>query len=194
MKFILKKDKSLLLIMILGLVVCACKKEDQASGIVEPVTASIKLQSLPGSETGITFMNEIKEEGKINIFTWHFLYNGAGVAAGDINNDGLPDLYFAGNMVPDRLYLNKGNFKFEDITANSGISTQIWSSGVTRADVNADGLLDIYVCKNSPTGIPDNNRNKLYINQGKNLFREQAAQYGIDDTGFGVQSTFFDAD
>ncbi|HEY3387373.1 MAG TPA: VCBS repeat-containing protein, partial [Saprospiraceae bacterium] len=194
MKFILKKDKSLLLIMILGLVVCACKKEDQASGIVEPVTASIKLQSLPGSETGITFMNEIKEEGKINIFTWHFLYNGAGVAAGDINNDGLPDLYFAGNMVPDRLYLNKGNFKFEDITANSGISTQIWSSGVTMADVNADGLLDIYVCKNSPTGIPDNNRNKLYINQGKNLFREQAAQYGIDDTGFGVQSTFFDAD
>ena len=130
----------------------------------------------------------------INIFTWHFLYNGAGVAAGDINNDGLPDLYFTGNMTPDKLYLNKGHFKFEDITATAGIGKQIWSSGVTMADVNADGLIDIYVCKNSPTGVADNNRNKLYINQGKNVFREQAAQYGIDDTGFGVQATFFDAD
>ena len=170
------------------------KSESQPQESIPAITATIKLQSLPSSETGITFANEIKEEGMINIFTWHFLYNGAGVAAGDINNDGLPDLYFAGNMVPDKLYLNKGNFQFEDITANSGISTQIWSSGVTMADVNADGLLDIYVCKNSPTGIADNNRNKLYINQGKNLFREQAAQYGIDDIGFGVQSTFFDAD
>jgi hypothetical protein len=174
----------------------SCKKSSQevSEGIPTPISASIKLQSLPGAETGIDFINNIKEEGRINIFTWHFLYNGGGVAAGDINNDGLPDLYFSGNMVPDKLYINKGNFKFEDITANAGISSQIWSSGVTMADVNADGLLDIYVCKNSPTGMPDNNRNKLYINQGKNLFREQAAQYGIDDIGFGVQSTFFDAD
>jgi len=175
----------------------ACKENarvDQSLTSADPIEASIKLQSLPASETGITFTNQIKEEGMINIFTWHFLYNGAGVAAGDINNDGLPDLYFAGNMVPDKLYLNKGNFQFEDITSNSGISTQIWSSGVTMADVNSDGLLDIYVCKNSPTGVVDNNRNKLYINQGDNLFREQAAQYGIDDVGFSVQSTFFDAD
>jgi len=175
----------------------ACKKnkrESQHQQSVPAISASIKLQSLSSAETGITFTNTIKEEGMINIFTWHFLYNGGGVAAGDINNDGLSDLYFAGNMVPDKLYLNKGNFKFEDITSKAGISTQVWSSGVTMADVNADGLLDIYVCKNSPTGIPDNNRNKLYINQSKNLFREQAAQYGIDDIGFGVQSTFFDAD
>ncbi|MEO6131548.1 MAG: CRTAC1 family protein, partial [Saprospiraceae bacterium] len=116
------------------------------------------------------------------------------VAAGDINNDGLPDLYFSGNMTPDRLYLNKGNFKFEDITAKAGIGKQIWSSGVTLADVNADGLIDIYVCKNSPTGVPDNNRNKLYINLGRNTFSEQAAKYGIDDIGFSTQATFFDAD
>jgi hypothetical protein len=170
----------------------SCKKEAESpSG---PLEASIQLEELPSSATGITFANNIKEEGMVNIFTWHFLYNGAGVAAGDINNDGLPDLYFAGNMVPDKLYLNKGNFEFDDITSNAGISTQIWSSGVTMADVNADGLLDIYVSKNSPTGVPDNNRNKLYINQGDNLFREQAAQYGLDDIGFSVQSTFFDLD
>jgi hypothetical protein len=180
---------------ILCITACKDNKTDiQHQESVPAITASIKLQSLPSSETGITFANEIKEEGMINIFTWHFIYNGGGVAAGDINNDGLPDLYFAGNMVGDKLYLNKGNFQFEDITAKSGISTQIWSSGVTMADVNADGLMDIYVCKNSPTGIPDNNRNKLFINQGKNLFREQAAQYGIDDIGFSTQSTFFDAD
>ncbi len=155
---------------------------------------SIRLQSLPAETTGIHFTNQIQDDGRVNIFTWHFIYNGGGVAVGDINNDGLPDLYFTGNMVPDKLYLNKGNFQFEDITSNAGISPQIWSSGVTMADVNGDGLLDIYVCKNSPTGIPDNNRNKLYINQGKGIFLEQAAQYGLDDIGFGVQATFFDAD
>lgn len=160
----------------------------------EPLSAAIKLKSLSPAETGISFNNKINDEGRINIFTWHFIYNGAGVAAGDINNDGLPDLYFAGNMVPDKLYLNKGNFRFEDITPNSGIGLQTWSSGVTMADVNADGLLDIYVSRNSPTGIHENNRNKLYINTGNNKFVEQAAKYGLDDIGFGIQSTFFDAD
>lgn len=180
------------------LLTLSCK--DPATSAAEPtlsdstLTTEIKLTSLPSSQTGVNFNNQINDEGRINIFTWHFIYNGAGVAAGDINNDGLPDLYFSGNMVPDKLYLNKGNFQFEDITSNAGISTQIWSTGVTMADINADGLLDIYVCKNSPTGIHDNNRNKLYINMGDNLFREQAAKYGIEDIGFGVQSTFFDAD
>ena len=175
------------------LTIPSCKNEPSA-GSNGATSATIQMESLPATETGINFRNQVNEEGRVNIFTWHFIYDGAGVAAGDINNDGLPDLYFAGNMVPDKLYLNKGNFKFEDITANAGISPQIWSSGVTMVDVNADGLLDIYVCKNSPTAVPDNNRNKLYINQGKNVFREQAAQYGIDDIGFGIQSTFFDAD
>lgn len=157
-------------------------------------TGGIKLTSLSPSETGVDFNNKINDEGRVNIFTWHFIYNGGGVAAGDINNDGLPDLYFSGNMVPDKLYLNKGNFKFEDITSKAGIGVQTWSSGVTMADVNADGLIDIYVCKNSPSGNRETNKNKLYINTGNNVFREQAAQYGIDDVGFGVQATFFDAD
>ena len=180
---------------ILLLIAGACKKpvvEFPESKSSQP--ASIRLQSLPASETGVAFANTIEDEGRVNVFTWHFIYNGAGVAAGDINNDGLPDLYFTGNQVPDKLYLNKGNFQFEDITSNSGIGTQIWSSGVTMADVNADGLLDIYVCKNSPTGNRDLNRNKLYINIGNHVFREQAAEYGLDDIGFGIQATFFDAD
>ncbi len=181
---------------LLILACCACKPTPDSTipGSGHATTATIRLESLPPSATGITFENKITDEGRINIFTWHFIYNGAGVAAGDINQDGLPDLYFAGNQVPDRLYLNKGNFRFEDITSTAGIGQQIWSSGVTMADVNADGLLDIYVCKNSPTGIPDNNRNKLYINQGHNLFREHARDYGIDDIGFSTQATFFDAD
>ena len=172
-----------------------CKEIEPEATVQEVFSASdIQLSTLTPAETGVNFNNVINDEGRINIFTWHFIYNGAGVAAGDINNDGLPDLYFTGNMVPDKLYLNKGNFQFEDITTKAGISTQIWSSGVTMVDINADGLLDIYVCKNSPTGIHDNNRNKLYVNTGNNVFREQAAQYGIDDIGFGIQASFFDAD
>ncbi len=193
-----KINSARLLLFTIGLSFClfiSCRKEGVKKVNTSPSeVSSIKLESIPPSETGITFANQINDEGMINIFTWHFIYNGAGVAAGDINDDGLPDLYFTGNMTPDKLYLNKGNFKFEDITTIAGIGKQIWSSGVTMADVNADGLMDIYVCKNSPTGVPDNNRNKLYINQGKNIFREQAALYSIDDTGFGVQATFFDAD
>ncbi len=164
----------------------------ESSGPLE--VSPIQLQSLPADQTAIDFVNQVDDKGKVNIFTWHFIYNGAGVAAGDINNDGLVDLYFTGSMVPDKLYLNKGDFKFEDITMKAGISTKIWSSGVTMADVNSDGLLDIYVCKNSPTANTELNRNLLYINMGDNVFREQAAQYGIADVGFGVQSTFFDAD
>lgn len=180
---------------LLILVLCSCKHESESVANSDvSVNATIKLQSLPSSETGINFNNKINDEGRINIFTWHFIYNGAGVAVGDINNDGLTDIYFTGNQVPDRLYINKGNFHFEDITDNAGIGHTLWSSGVTMADVNADGLMDIYVSKNSPTGIADNNRNKLYINQGHNLFKEEAKNYGLDDIGFGTQATFFDAD
>ena len=180
---------------IISLLLFSCKPEETKTGDNSPpVNAIIKLQLVPTSETNIHFINKINDEGRINIFTWHFIYNGAGVAVGDINNDGKPDIFFCGNQVPDKLYLNKGDFEFEDITEHAGIGKQIWSSGVTMADVNADGLLDIYVSRNSPTGIPDNNRNKLYINQGHNKFKEEAHQYGLDDIGFGTQASFFDAD
>ncbi len=194
-----KMNLARILFFTIGLSLCAalsCKNSTEEKLNTSPAssTTEIKLEALPAAETGVNFVNQINDEGMINIFTWHFLYNGGGVATGDINNDGLPDLYFSGNMTPDKLYLNKGNFKFEDITSKAGIGKQIWSSGVTLADVNGDGLIDIYVCKNSPTGVPDNNRNKLYINEGKNKFSEQAAKYGIDDIGFSTQATFFDAD
>lgn len=157
-------------------------------------SSNIQFEQLPASQTGIDFNNSFTDEGRTNVFIWHFIYNGAGVAIGDINNDGLPDIYFCGNRVPDRLYLNTGNFQFQDISVNAGIQTRGWSTGVTMADVNADGLLDIYVCKNSPTADYNQNRNKLFINKGDLTFSEQSRQYGIDDPGFSVQATFFDAD
>ncbi len=156
--------------------------------------STIRLELIPESQTGISFNNSIRDEGRLNVFVWNFLYSGAGVAAGDINNDGLPDLYFAANQGSDRLYLNKGNFQFEDITESAGLNDRQWSTGVTMADVNADGLIDIYVCKNSAIAKPDVNRNKLWINQGNNRFLEKSAEFGLDDIGFSIQSTFFDID
>ena len=145
-------------VLIFGLLaIIACKKNQPENIIDHPTSetfASIKLESLPGTETGLNFINQVKEEGMINIFTWHFLYNGAGVAAGDINNDGLPDLYFTGNMVPDKLYLNKGNFKFEDITSNSGISPNIWSSealgGPVGFEIGTNALNGRRRCPHAP--------------------------------------------
>lgn len=100
-----------------------------------------------GDSTGIRFTNTLSFDKKFNIYTYRNFYNGGGVALGDINNDGLIDIYFTGNQIPNKLYLNKGNFKFEDITDRAGVAgRQTWSTGVSMADVNGDGLLDIYVC------------------------------------------------
>src|SRR5690606_15871461 len=122
------------------------------------------------------------------------LYNGGGVAIGDINNDGLQDIYFTGNMVPNKLYLNLGNFKFNDITARAGVDGgRGFKTAVTLADVNGDGLLDIYVSK-SALANKDLRRNLLYINNGDLTFTERAAEYGLDDSGYSVQAYFFDMD
>lgn len=157
-------------------------------------TGQIELELLSVTQTGVDFNNALNDEGHINIFIWNFMYSGAGIAIGDVNNDGLPDLYFGGNQVPDRLYLNKGNFQFEDISERAGIQDQYWTTGVTMADVNADGLLDIYVCRNSPTTNYTVNKNKLFINKGDLTFTEEAERYGIDDSGLSIQASFFDAD
>lgn len=149
---------------------------------------------MDASETGIGFKNTLEESEAANVLKYSYFYNGGGVAIGDINNDGLQDILFTGNMVSNRLYLNKGNFKFEDITAGSGISkSQGWCTGATITDINADGRPDIYICR-SADAMPEKRKNLLYINNGDLTFTEQAAQYGLADAGYSSQAAFFDYD
>ncbi len=149
---------------------------------------------LPSSQTGIDFENTLSFDEKFNIYTYRNFYNGGGVAIGDINNDGLADIYLTSNQESNRLYLNKGDFKFEDITEKSGTSgTHSWSTGVAMADINGDGLLDIYVC-NSGDVEGDDRKNELFINNGDLTFAEKAEQLGLADDGLSIHSTFFDYD
>ena len=151
---------------------------------------------IPEEETSINFINRVNVDEYKNFKSYPQIYNGAGVSVGDINNDGLPDIYLAGNSVKDRLYLNKGNFKFKDITEESGIGKENygWSFGVNMIDINADGYLDIYVCKAGPYKEEKYLRNRLFINNGDGTFNEEAQKYGLNVLGFSVQSAFFDYD
>jgi len=152
---------------------------------------------LSTKETNIKFSNDINETESLNVLSYEYFYNGGGVAVGDINNDGLPDIFFTGNMGSNRLYLNQGHMKFKDITkeASPGMEGRsgAWKTGVTMADVNGDGLLDIYVCYSGKTDN-DTRRNQLFINQGNNKFKEEAKEYGLDDPGYSTQAVFFDYD
>lgn len=149
---------------------------------------------LDKSSTDINFQNTLFEDGPLNVANYIYFYNGGGVAIGDINNDGLQDILFTGNMVKNRLYLNKGNFKFEDITDKSGVaSKQGWCMGATMADVNGDGKLDVYICRSADIR-PELRSNLLFINNGDLTFSEKAAQYGLADTGYSTQASFFDYD
>lgn len=150
---------------------------------------------LTGAETNIHFQNLISDHTGPGILDYLYYYNGGGVAVGDINNDGLPDLFFTSNQKGgNRLYLNKGNYKFEDITKKAGVSqTADWSTGVTMADVNNDGYLDIYVCAVSgKLGLKGHNM--LFINNGNGTFNEESARYHLDFSGYSTQAVFFDAD
>ncbi len=161
----------------------------------EPVKKSQALfQMLSAEQTNINFQNTIIENDTFNMVDFFYVYNGGGVAIGDINNDGLSDIYFTGNMVDDRLYLNKGNLSFEDISETSGIQKiSGWSTGVTMVDINADGLLDIYVCRsgNYPSA---KRKNLLFINNGDLTFDERAESWGIADSSYSTQAAFFDFD
>jgi len=152
---------------------------------------------LSTKETNIKFSNDINETESLNVLSYEYFYNGGGVAVGDINNDGLPDIFFTSNMGSNRLYLNQGHMKFKDITkeASPGMEGRsgAWKTGVTMADVNGDGLLDIYVCYSGKTDN-DTRRNQLFINQGNNKFKEEAKEYGLDDPGYSTQAVFFDYD
>ncbi len=151
-------------------------------------------QAIDSTQTGVGFVNHLVPSEKINILDYLYFYNGGGVSAGDINNDGLTDLYFVSNQGKNKLYLNKGNFKFEDITAKAGVEGfSDWQTGSTMADINGDGLLDIYVCAVGNFRGQEGS-NELYINNGDATFTEKAADYGLDFTGFSTQAAFFDYD
>ncbi|WP_298298845.1 FG-GAP-like repeat-containing protein [Hydrotalea sp.] len=144
--------------------------------------------------TGIHFRNDVTDGRLENSFLFRNFYNGGGVAIGDVNNDGLPDVFFTSNMGENKLYLNEGNFKFKDITATAGFQQDsMWSTGVVFVDMNNDGWLDIYVC-NSGHMSNGNRRNKLYINNHNSTFTEAAHQYGLDHKGYTTQVSFFDYD
>nr|WP_299387349.1 VCBS repeat-containing protein [Allomuricauda sp.] len=168
---------------------CGSDQADKSKGETETL-----FSLLPSSETGVTFVNTVENQKNFNIFKYRNFYNGGGVAIGDINNDGLSDIYLTGNMVPNRLYLNKGDLKFEDISESAGImGNKPWSTGVVMVDINQDGLLDIYV-SNAGNMEGNNHDNDLYINNGDLTFTEKAEEYNLAKTGFTTHATFFDYD
>ncbi len=180
--------------LLLTILSCEDNKKDFESADVLDKKTEALFEYLDSDVTGITFENTISESERFNFLLYEYLYNGGGVAIGDINNDGLNDIYFSGNMVSNRLYLNMGDFKFKDITESAKVNGgRGFKTGVTMVDINNDGLLDIYVCKSA---IPNEElrRNVLYINNGDLTFTERASEYGLDDPGYATQAYFFDMD
>ncbi|HMC86202.1 MAG TPA: VCBS repeat-containing protein, partial [Chitinophagaceae bacterium] len=148
---------------------------------------------LPATETGVYFNNTIVENDSLNMFVNEYTYMGGGIGIGDFNNDGLPDIFFAGNQVSSQLYLNKGNLQFENITQRAGVATTAWCTGVSVVDINNDGWPDVYVCVSGK--VPGTARkNLLFINQHNLTFKEQALAYGLADTSYSTQAVFFDYD
>lgn len=179
-----------ILISLLFIALVGCQsgqKKDEVRG-------AVLFEEVPTEVSGINFVNQVKNTEQFNIFSYRNFYNGGGVALGDINNDGLPDLYLTQNMGPNQLYLNKGDFKFEDITESAGVAGEkAWSTGVVMVDVNADGLLDIYVC-NAGYVSGDDQENELFINNGNLTFSEKAADYQLNENGYTTHAAFFDYD
>eukprot|EP00611_Tribonema_gayanum_P013441 TRINITY_DN24385_c0_g1_i1.p1 TRINITY_DN24385_c0_g1~~TRINITY_DN24385_c0_g1_i1.p1 ORF type:complete len:212 (+),score=11.45 TRINITY_DN24385_c0_g1_i1:1-636(+) len=147
------------------------------------------------TDSNINFKNTLTESESFNVFRYRNFYNGGGVATGDLNNDGLPEIFFTANQSSNKLYLNKGDLKFEDITTKAGITyNNEWSTGVVFVDVNADGWLDIYVCNAGNIMNKALRKNKLYINNKNLTFTEKAAEYGLDNDGYTTHASFFDYD
>jgi len=182
----------IVVLFLLVIILLACTRQEQWPDQL--------FRLLPPEETGVDFQNEVHENPGRHLGMYDYFYNGGGVATGDINNDGLPDLFFTGNDVPNRLYLNKGNFRFEDISREAGIQTASWSTGVTMVDINDDGWLDIYVCNSGPYTDSKKICNHLFINNGLSIsskvqgvtFSEQAEAFGIAGISNSTQAVFFD--
>lgn len=171
-----------IIIFIIILSACSKSKEDKL------------FELIPIQKSNITFNNALDYTEQLNPYTYRNFYNGGGVAIGDFNNDSLQDIFFTGNLVSNRLYLNKGGLYFDDITEQSGlISSGVWSTGVSVVDINGDGYLDIYVCKSGPPG-GERRYNELFINNGDLTFKESAKEYGLDNEGLSTHAAFFDFD
>lgn len=177
----MRMNKFLVFLLVIGLIV-SCKNQPNDT-LFEEV------------KTNIEFTNTLTESEEFNVFKYRNFYNGGGVATGDLNNDGLPEVFFTANQSSNKLYLNKGNFEFEDITQKAGITYDgEWSTGVVFVDINADGWLDIYVCNAGNMLQKEKRKNKLYLNNKNNTFTESAASYGLDNDGYSTQASFFDYD
>ena len=189
--------------LILLLTLEACQPKDHASTEEETPSGPVLFSSLPASETGLEFVNDLEEDvmGEYNVLSYEYYFNGGGVGIGDFNNDGLPDLVLTANTSENKLFLNKGNMKFEDVTAAAGINQgKQWSTGVAVVDINGDGWQDIYICQGGPEVNPNLRRNLLFINNGMEAgatapsFTEKAAEYGLGDSNRSNQAAFFDYD
>ena len=173
----------LVTVVVVLIILSSCKDRKQERPLFELV-----------ENTGVNFQNDVEDGSKDNSFLFRNFYNGGGVAIGDINNDGLPDIFLTSNAGANKLYLNKGDFKFDDIGERAGIiKDDKWNTGVVFADVNGDGWLDIYVCSSGHMST-GNRKNKLYINNHNLTFTESAAQYGLDISAYTTQVSFFDYD
>ena len=187
---IVRTQFDLLKLIFLLLTVCTGLFSCKQKSVEQPL-----FQLLNANQTHVHFTNTLNDNDAPGILQYLYFYNGGGVAVGDINNDGLPDLFFTANKKGgNKLYLNKGNYQFQDITPKAGVAgTSDWCTGVTMADVNNDGWLDIYVCAVAgKLGLKGHNM--LYINNHNGTFTERSAEYGLDFSGYSTQSVFFDAD
>ncbi len=191
----MKKIISLTSILI---VIFSCKTDKGNESTIKQENQPKKdylLNLISNNHTNIHFSNQVIETYDANYLNYEFIYNGSGVAVGDINNDGLEDVYFGGNSADDKLYLNEGDFKFKDISSVLGLKNlKGWSTGINMVDINADGLLDIYVCRSGPSKNNADRANKLFINKGNLNFVESAKSYNLDKTTHSIQSAFFDYD
>src|SRR5436190_4825931 len=184
-QFVPMRNKRYLAVAIGSLLAAACRE-------TKPATPPL-FELLDSARTGIAFVNAVPETPQFNIVNYLYYYNGGGVAVGDVNGDGLMDLYFSSNLGSNRLYLNRGDYRFEDVTDRAGVSGPPgWKTGVTMADVNGDGHVDIYVC--AVNYLTMHGHNVLYVNNGDGTFADRTGEFGLEFEGYATQALFFDYD